>query len=103
MAGTPHPIRRELSAEYLTSPVWWRTRWTRSPLGTTFGAAAACAICCSHLSRMAEEPVLWSTAEFRLIRMGGDYATGSSIMPQKRNPTPRSLAERKNAAGSTDS
>ena len=40
----------------------------------------------THLSRMAEELVLWSTSEFGLVRIDERYATGSSIMPQKRNP-----------------
>ena len=40
----------------------------------------------THLSRLAEELILWSTSEFDLIRLPADYATGSSIMPQKRNP-----------------
>ena len=39
-----------------------------------------------HLSRIAEELVVWSSAEFRLVRLSEAYATGSSIMPQKRNP-----------------
>ncbi|MEZ4237938.1 MAG: lyase family protein [Myxococcota bacterium] len=48
--------------------------------------AAACAIAMVHLSRLAEELVLWSSAEFRLVRLSEAYATGGSIMPQKRNP-----------------
>ena len=48
--------------------------------------AAVCAIIMTHLSRMASELVLWSTAEFRFVRLDEAYATGSSIMPQKRNP-----------------
>jgi len=40
----------------------------------------------TNLSRLAEELILWSTSEFNLIRVPADYATGSSIMPQKRNP-----------------
>ena len=48
--------------------------------------AAVCAICLGHLSRQAEEIVIWSSSEFRFVRVGESYATGSSIMPQKRNP-----------------
>ena len=44
------------------------------------------AICAMHLSRIAEELVLWSSEEFGFIRMADEYTTGSSIMPQKRNP-----------------
>ena len=45
-----------------------------------------CAISMVHLSRIAEELVLWSSREFDWIRLGDAWSTGSSIMPQKRNP-----------------
>ena len=48
-----------------------------------------------HLSRLAEEMVLWSTDEFGFIRLSDDYTTGSSIMPQKRNPDFAELARGK--------
>jgi argininosuccinate lyase len=47
---------------------------------------AALAICATTLSRLGEEIVLWSTSEFAYARLGDDYSTGSSMMPQKRNP-----------------
>jgi argininosuccinate lyase len=47
---------------------------------------SACSVAMMHLSRMAEELVLWSTREFGFITIGDAYATGSSIMPQKKNP-----------------
>jgi len=47
---------------------------------------AAAAICGMHLSRLAEDLVLWSSAEFGFIRIGDAYTTGSSLMPQKKNP-----------------
>ncbi|MCL2150484.1 MAG: argininosuccinate lyase [Dehalococcoidia bacterium] len=47
---------------------------------------AAASICMSHLSRLAEELVLWSSAEFGFVRLDDAYTTGSSIMPQKKNP-----------------
>lgn len=47
---------------------------------------AAASIAMMHLSRLAEEIVLWSTAEFGFIEISDAYATGSSIMPQKKNP-----------------
>ena len=47
---------------------------------------AASAICASNLSRLAEEFVLWSSAQFSFIRFSEAFTTGSSIMPQKRNP-----------------
>jgi argininosuccinate lyase len=47
---------------------------------------AAAAICMVHLSRLAEELVLWSSAEFGFIELADAYSTGSSLMPQKKNP-----------------
>jgi argininosuccinate lyase len=56
--------------------------------------AAAC-ICMMHLSRLAEELVIWSSAEFGFIEIDDAYATGSSIMPQKKNPDTAELARSK--------
>src|SRR5207237_6203444 len=47
---------------------------------------ASAALCGVHLSRLAEELVLWSSAEFRYVELDDAWATGSSIMPQKKNP-----------------
>jgi len=47
---------------------------------------AAASLCMMHLSRLAEEIILWSSAEFNFIELDEAYATGSSIMPQKKNP-----------------
>lgn len=49
-------------------------------------AISACSIILMHLSRLAEELVLWSTKEFALVQISDAYTTGSSIMPQKKNP-----------------
>ncbi len=46
----------------------------------------ACSVSCLHLSRLCEELILWSTSEFGFITLADSYATGSSIMPQKKNP-----------------
>ncbi|WP_165062479.1 argininosuccinate lyase [Adlercreutzia sp. ZJ154] len=46
----------------------------------------ACSVSCLHLSRLCEELVLWSSAEFGFITLSDAYSTGSSIMPQKKNP-----------------
>ncbi len=46
----------------------------------------ACSVSCLHLSRLCEEIILWSTAEFGFITLSDAYSTGSSIMPQKKNP-----------------
>jgi argininosuccinate lyase len=87
LAGTPHPINRQQTAELLGFS---------GPIENAMDAVAAkdhlqetvsaCAICMSTLSRMAEEIVLWSSAEFAFIRLDDRHTTTSSIMPQKRNP-----------------
>ena len=56
---------------------------------------AACALLAIHLSRLAEDLILWSTAEFHFIRIGDAYTTGSSLMPQKKNPDIAELARGK--------
>jgi argininosuccinate lyase len=56
---------------------------------------AAASLCMMHLSRLAEEIILWSSAEFDFIELDEAYATGSSIMPQKKNPDVAELARGK--------
>ena len=98
MAGTPHPIDRRRTAELLGFD-----GIVENAMDAVAGrdhqqeAAAACAICVTNLSRMAEELVIWSSSEFRFARLGEDYATGSSIMPQKRNPDAAELVRGKPA------
>lgn len=50
-----------------------------------------CATCATHLSRLAEELVLWSSSEFGFVRFDDAWSTGSSLMPQKKNPDPAEL------------
>ena len=57
--------------------------------------AASAAILATTLSRLGEELVLWSTSEFGFVRLGDAYTTGSSMMPQKRNPDVAELARGK--------
>jgi argininosuccinate lyase len=56
---------------------------------------SACAICAVHLSRFAEELILWCTPHFRFVTLSDAYTTGSSIMPQKRNPDAAELVRGK--------
>ncbi|MBI2829566.1 MAG: argininosuccinate lyase [Chloroflexi bacterium] len=56
---------------------------------------AAASLCMMHLSRLGEEVVLWSSAEFNFIELDDAYTTGSSIMPQKKNPDAAELARGK--------
>ena len=53
------------------------------------------AICAVHLSRLAEELVIWTSAQFRFVRLSDGFTTGSSIMPQKRNPDAAELVRAK--------
>ncbi|MCP4810091.1 MAG: argininosuccinate lyase [Proteobacteria bacterium] len=96
MAGTPHPIDRDRSCELLgfASPIENAMDAVASR-DHVHEVAAVCAIAATHLSRMAEELVLWSTPEFGVVRMGEGYSTGSSIMPQKRNPDAAELVRGK--------
>ncbi len=98
MAGTPHPIRRERTAELLDfAGVVENAMDAVAARDHEQEVAAACAICMTHLSRMAEELVLWSSSEFSLVTIDERYATGSSIMPQKRNPDAAELVRAKAA------
>ena len=87
MAGVPYPIDRESVAHDLgfgrTSANSMDAVSDRDFLLDFHSAAAVCAM---HLSRLAEELVLWSSDEFGFVRLDEKYTTGSSIMPQKRNP-----------------
>lgn len=62
------------------------TRWTRCPIGTFALSFSACSILMMHLSRFSEEIILWCSWEFKFVELDDAYSTGSSIMPQKKNP-----------------
>ncbi len=96
MAGTPHPIDRHLTTRLLgfAAPVD-NAMDAVSARDHLMELTSACAIAMVHLSRVAEELVIWSTAEFGLVALGEGYATGSSIMPQKRNPDAAELVRGK--------
>ena len=87
LAATPHPIDREGVAKDLGfSNV---TRNSMDAVGDRDFAVelvAAAALCQSHLSRLAEELVLWSSQEFAFVILPEGYCAGSSLMPQKVNP-----------------
>jgi argininosuccinate lyase len=96
MAGTAHPIDRRRAAELLGfAAVVDNAMDAVAARDHQQEVAAACAICMTHLSRMAEELVLWSSSEWAFVRLGEAYATGSSIMPQKRNPDAAELVRGK--------
>ena len=93
LAGVPYPLDREFVASELGF-----SRVSRNSIDAVadrdfvveFQAAAAAAM--MHLSRLAEEIVLWSSDEFGFLRLPVTFTTGSSIMPQKRNPDVAELA-----------
>jgi argininosuccinate lyase len=96
LAGTPYPIDREMTAEALGF-----TRPTANSLDSVSARdfalelIAAAAICASHLSRLAEEIVLWTSPHFGFAKLTDAFSTGSSIMPQKRNPDAAELCRAK--------
>ncbi|MEE2751854.1 MAG: argininosuccinate lyase [Myxococcota bacterium] len=98
MAGTPHPIDRVRTAELLGfSSVLENAMDAVSARDHSQEVASACAILMTRLSRMAAELVLFSSSEFGLLKLGDAWSTGSSIMPQKRNPDAAELVRGKSA------
>ena len=96
LAGVPYPIDREFVAKDLGfSRVSMNSMDAVADRDFLVDYHAAAAACMMHLSRMAEEMVLWSSQEFGFIRLADRYTTGSSIMPQKRNPDFAELARGK--------
>ena len=87
LAGSPYPLDRESVAKELGfSKISANSMDAVSDRDFLLDLESAAAVCMVHLSRLAEELVLWSSAEFGFIQLAGDYTTGSSMMPQKRNP-----------------
>ena len=96
LAGLPYPINREFVAQELGfSRVSRNSMDAVSDRDFLLDFQAAAAICMMHLSRIAEELVLWSSDEFAFVQLSEEYTTGSSIMPQKRNPDFAELARGK--------
>ncbi|SMX43083.1 argininosuccinate lyase [Octadecabacter ascidiaceicola] len=96
LAGTSFPLDRQMTADALGFD---------RPMANSLDAVAArdfaleflgaASICAMHLSRLAEELVIWSSAQFRFVAMSDRWSTGSSIMPQKRNPDAAELLRAK--------
>ncbi|MCJ2082724.1 argininosuccinate lyase [Methylobacterium sp. J-090] len=96
LAGTSFPIDRHATAASLGFD-----RPTANSLDSVadrdfaLESLAAASICAVHLSRFAEELVVWTSAQFDFVRLSDGYTTGSSIMPQKRNPDAAELVRAK--------
>ena len=96
LAGTSFPIDRAMTAEALGFDRPMRNSLDAvSSRDFALETIAACAICATHLSRLAEEIVIWSSAQFRFVKLSDKFTTGSSIMPQKRNPDAAELVRAK--------
>jgi len=96
LAGVAHAIDRDFLAKELGfSKVSANSIDAVSDRDFVIEYQAAASITMMHISRFAEEIVLWSTAEFGFIEVAEDFATGSSIMPQKKNPDVAELARGK--------
>ncbi|MEZ5720593.1 MAG: argininosuccinate lyase [Paracoccaceae bacterium] len=96
LAGTGFPIDRHMTAQALGFD---------RPMANSLDAVSdrdfaleflsASTICAMHLSRFAEELVIWSSAQFRFVALSDSFSTGSSIMPQKKNPDAAELIRAK--------
>ncbi|MDH3329855.1 MAG: argininosuccinate lyase [Desulfobulbaceae bacterium] len=87
MAGTGLPIDREfVAAELGFSGITANSMDTAGDRDFAMEFLFCCTVIQLHLSRLAEELVLWSSKEFDFVEIGDRYCTGSSIMPQKKNP-----------------
>ncbi len=87
LAGTTYNLDREYTAGLLGfSKISENSMDAVSDRDFMLEFAAAASICMIHLSRLSEELVLWSSAEFRFVDLPDAFCTGSSIMPQKKNP-----------------
>ncbi|HEX9995611.1 MAG TPA: argininosuccinate lyase [Abditibacterium sp.] len=98
LAGTTFPIDRERVAKTLGfSAVSLNSLDTVADRDHLIESVSALSLIALHLSRLAEELVLWTTPEWNFARLSDDFSTGSSIMPQKRNPDSMELVRGKAA------
>ncbi len=87
LAGTTYPLDRRATASDLGfSAITENSLDAVSDRDFLLDLMYACSVSAMHLSRLAEEIVLWSTTEFGFITLSDAFSTGSSIMPQKKNP-----------------
>ncbi|SFJ30529.1 argininosuccinate lyase [Aerobium aerolatum] len=96
LAGTGFPIDRQMTAKALGFREPTRNSIDSvSDRDYALEFLSTAAICATHLSRLAEEIVIWSTPQFGFIRLSDQFSTGSSIMPQKKNPDAAELVRAK--------
>ena len=96
LAGTSFPVDRHATAAALGFDRPMRNSMDAvSDRDFAVEFLAAASLCATHLSRLAEELVLWASDRFGFIRLSDAFSTGSSIMPQKRNPDAAELVRAK--------
>jgi argininosuccinate lyase len=96
LAGTPHKIDRAMTSKALGFKRPMRNSLDAvSARDFALEYLSAAAIAAAHLSRLAEEIVLWATPSYGFVRLSDAFTTGSSIMPQKRNPDAAELVRAK--------
>ncbi len=87
LAGSPYNIKRNLVAEYLgVDSICLNSMDAVSDRDFIIETLSDLAMVMTHLSRISEEIIMWSSFEFKFVELDDSYSTGSSIMPQKKNP-----------------
>src|ERR687897_808702 len=86
LAGTPHPVDPSFTAAELGMEPFTNSLDAVSERDFVLDLLYACAVLGVHLSRLGEEWILWTSSEFGFATLGDAYSSGSSIMPQKKNP-----------------
>ncbi len=98
LAGSTLPLNREFTARELGfSSVTRNSLDAVSDRDFLVETVFACSLIMAHLSRLSEDLILWSSSEFGFIRIGDSFTTGSSLMPQKKNPDVAELVRGKSA------
>lgn len=104
IAGTTLPINREISAEIMGfTDSRGRAVLTQNSMDAVADRdvflefASACSIMAAHFSRIAEDVIIWNTSEFSFVKLPDAFTTGSSLMPQKKNPDSFELLRGKSA------
>src|SRR5450756_1676592 len=103
LAGTSYPIKREMVAELLGfDGVCENSLDAVSDRDFAIEFTACAALIMTHLSRFSEELILWMSPRFGFIDIADRFCTGSSIIPQKKNPAGRELVRGKTGRGTGD-
>jgi len=96
LAGVPYPIDRKYVAKQLGfKSISANSMDAVSDRDFLLDFQSSASICMMHISRLSEELIIWSSEEFKFVEISENYTTGSSIMPQKRNPDFLELARGK--------